>query len=104
MIGYKIYKEYHLILILSILISLILILVILWYYKYDYHNRILLTVSTLLLFGNVFFHVYRPRKCPVCKKRMQFSYSKGIIPEEHFCETCKIEILTHIGNSDGITG
>ena len=53
----------------------------------------------LCLFALVSFQAFRKRTCPNCKQQMRKNFVFGLIPEYHYCSTCKLKIKTGVGNS-----
>ncbi len=52
------------------------------------------------LFGVFLVHLYRPRLCPGCSRKMKRFNNRGIYTENHYCEKCKLFISTGIKNED----
>ncbi len=81
-----------------IVISAVISLVVLYLTWPVVGNPILL--FAVLLFGVFLVHLYRPRLCPGCGRKMKRFNNRGIYTENHYCEKCRQLISTGIKNED----
>lgn len=59
--------------------------------------KVIESFTPFLLFFILFaYQIYRKRKCPICGKVMQTDYSKGFIPQYHYCSVDKVKIDSKI--------
>lgn len=92
-------KEKKICFYIMIFISLVANLVIIAFKNWNYKDSLVIMFFFLSLMAVFFIEIYRPRKCPYCKKKMKRDFQNE---EKRFylCQDCGVKMEIVIGRSD----
>lgn len=81
-------------------IGVVLIVCVCLFYYINFDAAVACIVISFI--ARLFYQAYKTRKCPKCKRTMKRDYSNGLIPENNYCEECRIVVSTGVVNGDGM--